>query len=429
MDPAQRRLLTVVGGIVAVTVLALLLLWPEPVALPAIADRAELVDGRVTSVEFFEEEPDEFLGLSGEMVRLDIEVLEGDDAGTVTRIESPVEGYPTFREGDRVKLSPGGVPGEETQYFVSDFRRTVPLWTLGIIFVLAVVGIGGWHGLRSLTGLAISLFVVVRFVVPGIITGQNPVLIGLVGAVAVMIVTLYLAHGVNAMTTAAVVGTSAALVVTVLLGAVFVEVGKLTGFSSEEATLARFVVEGLDLQGLVLAGLIIAALGVLDDVTVTQASTVFALRDADPGMGVTELFRRAMVVGRDHIASTVNTLFLAYTGASLALMVLFSTGGLPVAEILNSEVVAEELIKTLVGSIGLISAVPITTFLSATVAVGGQLGTGGAHVHAHPHPVVSGEAPPATEDEAAYAAWVKFLREGPPDLGDTPPSPDGDEGP
>jgi uncharacterized membrane protein len=159
-------------------------------------------------------------------------------------------------------------------------------------------------------------------------------------------------------------------VLTVLLGMFFIDRGRITGFASDDAVFARFAVEGLDLQGLVLAGLIIAALGVLDDVTISQASTVFALHDTNRSLTWTELFARAMKVGRDHIASVVNTLFLAYTGASIALLLLFYTGGVPVLEIVNSEVLAEEIIKTVVGSLGLIAAVPFTTALAASVAVG-----------------------------------------------------------
>jgi uncharacterized membrane protein len=176
----------------------------------------------------------------------------------------------------------------------------------------------------------------------------------------------------------------------VLLGMLFIEQGKVTGFASEEAALARFAVEGLDLQGLVLAGLIIAALGVLDDVTVSQASTVFAIHDADRTQSWRLLFTRGMKVGRDHMVSVVNTLILVYAGASLALLVLFSTGGLPMMEIVNSEIVAEEIIKTLVGSLGLISAVPLTTGLAAIVATHRAPDAPPvANLHAH------GELPPA----------------------------------
>jgi hypothetical protein len=235
--------------------------------------------------------------------------------------------------------------------------------------VLAVVLIGRWHGLRSLLGLGLSLMIVIVFVVPAILAGQSPPLVALVGAVAVMIVTLYLAHGVNEMTTAAIVGTTGALVLTVGLGLWFIDRSKITGYASDDALFASFAVQGLDLQGLVLAGLIIAALGVLDDVTVSQASTVFALHDTDRTLTWSALFARAMRVGRDHIASVVNTLFLAYAGASLALLVLFSTGGVGTAEIVNSEIIAEEIVKIIVGSLGLIAAVPLTTALAARVAV------------------------------------------------------------
>jgi uncharacterized membrane protein len=264
----------------------------------------------------------------------------------------------------------------------------------------------------------------------------------------VMILTLYLTHGIDQMTTAAVVGTSLALAVTIGFGLYFIDRAALTGFSSEEASLARFAVEGLDLRGLVLAGLIIGALGVLDDVTVSQASTVFTLHDTDPRLGVRGLFARAMKVGRDHIASTVNTLFLAYAGASLALLVLFSTGGLAVGEIVNSEIMAQEIVKTLVGSLGLISAVPATTLLAATLAVRRSPAAVAAsrarygdddHGHApHGHaprgapppdpgadPVRAPGEPPALpedldDDERARHLWARWLEDR--DRGEGPPS-------
>jgi uncharacterized membrane protein len=164
------------------------------------------------------------------------------------------------------------------------------------------------------------------------------------------------------------VGTAAALCLIAVLGVAFSELAKVTGLSSEEAQFVSLTVEGLNLRGLVLAGLIIGALGVLDDVTVSQASTVFAVHEADPEQGWATLFRRAMGVGRDHIASVVNTLVLAYAGASIPLLILFSTSGVAVSEIVNGEFVAQEVVKTLIGSIGLVAAVPLTTALAAGIA-------------------------------------------------------------
>jgi uncharacterized membrane protein len=385
----HRQLLWVVAALLVLTLAGLVALWPRADRLPEVGEGPEdLISAIVVDVETIEgqEEPDPMLGTTGDLVLVEVEVLEGPDEGRQVVIEVLPEGYPEFRVGDRVELQRSSLPDqEEAAYFITDFQRLPVLGLLVALFVGAVLLIGRWNGARALLGVALSLLIVVRFIVPAILAGQSPPLVALVGATAVMIVTLYLAHGVNEMTTSAVVGTTAALVPTVLLAMLFIDQGKVTGFASEEANLARFAVEGLDLQGLVLAGLIIATLGVLDDVTVSQSSTVFALHDADRNQSPRLLFMRAMKVGRDHMVSVVNTLILVYAGASLPLLVLFSTGGLPAAEIVNSEVVAEELIKTLVGSLGLIAAVPITTGLAAVVATrrpADAPGVEAAHRHA-----------------------------------------------
>lgn len=373
MDLAARsrlRLQVVVGVLVVLTLAGMALLWPSAADVPEPSDQVTpAVDGVVRDVSPYETAPDVLTG-DTEAAILTVDVLSGPDRGSTVTIDQQLQGLPTLEPGQRVKLyASNSLDGASTQYYVADFERSGPLWLLVALFVGVVLLVSRWQGLRSLVGLGLSLLVVIRFVVPAILAGRSPALVALVGAVAVMLVTLYLAHGVNEQTTAAVVGTTIALGVTVGLGLYFIERTALTGFASEEATFARVAVGGLDLRGLILAGLIIGALGVLDDVTVSQASTVFTLHDTDPSLTVHDVFSRAMRVGRDHIASTVNTLFLAYVGASLALLVLFSTGGQPVGEILESELVATELVKTLVGSLGLILAVPATTVLAATLAV------------------------------------------------------------
>jgi uncharacterized membrane protein len=385
----HRVLLAVVGLLLVGTSIGLVVLWPSLDQLPAETEPLEdLVTAEVREVTALPPEPDPILGGTGELADITVELLDGDEAGRLVTLPGiPLEGYPEFAPGDRIELEPTQVPDGEVEFYIRDFQRLPALAWLGALFVLAVLAVGRWHGLRSLLGLGVSLFLVVRFVVPSILAGNNPSVVALVGALAVMIVTLYLAHGVNEMTTAAIVGTAGALLLTVGLGLAFIERAKITGFASDQARFARFAVEGLDLQGLVLAGLIIAALGVLDDVTVSQASTVFALHDTDRTLSWSALFARAMTVGRDHIASVVNTLFLAYAGASLVLLVLFSTGGLPVTEILNSEVIAEELVKILVGSLGLIAAVPFTTALAANLAIRrppDARARGGGHTHGGP---------------------------------------------
>ena len=275
----------------------------------------------------------------------------------------------TFRVGQRVKLAELEQEGQATYYNIRDLERTRPMLVLVALFVVAVIAFGGWQGVRSLIGLVVSFAVIIGFIVPAILRGHSPVLVALVGAMAIMLASLYLSHGVGRKTTAAAVGTALALGLTVALTAGFVAATSLTGLASEDAQNASFQVGGLSLRGLLLAAIIIGGLGVLDDVTVSQASLVFALRRADPGAGFGELVRNALVVGRDHIAATVNTLFLAYAGASLPLLVLFSTGGAGFGEVATAEVAAVEVVRTLCGSVGLIAAVPLTTLLAAALAV------------------------------------------------------------
>ncbi|MFU8840586.1 MAG: YibE/F family protein [Nitriliruptoraceae bacterium] len=427
----HRHLLVVVVVLAVATVAGLVALWPP------LTDDSEplepLVTGELVAVEVVPGEPDEFLGLSGDTALLEVAVLDGPDAGTTLELEVTTDGFPELRVGDRVLMDRLTDVDGELRYFITDLDRLPALlWLVGL-FVVVVLAVSRWHGLRSLLGLALSLAIVVRFVVPAIIAGTSPPLVAMVGAMAVMLVTLYLVHGVNEMTTSAIIGTAGALVLTIGLGSLFIDRGRITGFASDDAVFARFAVDGLDLQGLVLAGLIIAALGVLDDVTISQASTVFALHDTDRTQTWPALFGRAMQVGRDHIASVVNTLFLAYTGASIALLLLFTTGGVPTRELLNSELLAEEIVKTVVGSLGLIAAVPLTTALAATIAI--SRGPDApplrrAHQHGPAVPPVSAAAtnaaaapgsepaaprrPTAAEDDAARdqraaEAWQRYL--------------------
>jgi uncharacterized membrane protein len=422
----HRQLLAGVALIVLATIVGLALLWPSASALPERGAPPEpLVAGRITSIEVTGVSDDPFLS-GGELATVEVEVLEGPDEGERFELTADLTGYPDFNPGDRVQLARSETPDGSVDYFITDFPRLPTLAVLLGAFVAAVLLVGRWHGLRSLIGLALSLLLVVKFVVPAILAGSHPPLVALVGALAVMVVTLYLSHGVNEMTTAAIVGTAVALTITVLLGLLFIDLAAITGFASEDAIFARQQVTGLDLRGLVLAGLIIAALGVLDDVTVTQASTVFALRETDRTLTFAPLFARAMRVGRDHIASVVNTLFLAYAGASLPLLVIFSTGGLGTSEIVNSEVIAVEVVKTVIGSLGLIAAVPLTTALAALVAVRRPAGARPLPVRAHAHGS-DHEAPgpadrsgatdvavaPGTDDEEARAAraWARYLRD------------------
>lgn len=211
------------------------------------------------------------------------------------------------------------------------------------------------------------MLVLIKFVIPAILEGSDPLLVAIVGGSVIMFLALYLAHGLNAATTTAVLGTLASLLLTGLLAVFFVNISIFTGAGSEEAVFLQISQSQVNLQGLLLASIIIGTLGVLDDVTVTQASAVWELQKANPEYGIGNLYRAAIRIGRDHIASTVNTLVLAYVGASLPLLILFSVSNRPLGQILNTENVAEEIVRTLVGSIGLVASVPITTGLAALV--------------------------------------------------------------
>ena len=372
MQLTHRHLLTAVLALAAATAVGLFALWPTAGEVPT-GDRGEppvLVEATIEAYAPYTDEVDEMSGVSGRRARMVLRLMSGERADEVVVIDTGLDGYPPFGEGDRVQLSLSSFGDGEEQWFIVDIVRGGSLWLLLAVFVAAVLAIGRWQGARSLLGLGLSLLLITQFIVPAILAGRPPFLVALVGSAAVLLVSVYLAHGPSVMTSAAVVGTMAALTITIVLGAIFVDLTALTGFANEEAVTISMTVVDIDLRGLVLAGMVIAALGVLDDVTVTQASTVFALHRANPGQTARHLASEAMQVGRDHIASTVNTLVLAYAGASLALLLVFSTGGLPLGDLLTSEILAEEIVKTLVGSLGIIAAVPLTTWLAAAVAVG-----------------------------------------------------------
>ncbi|MGS2589060.1 YibE/F family protein [Streptomyces hebeiensis] len=255
----------------------------------------------------------------------------------------------------------------DLQYSVTDVNRKVPLTLLAGVFALAVVVVGRLRGVMALVALAISFAVLTLFILPAILQGSNPLVVAVVGASAIMLIALYMCHGVTARTSVAVLGTLISLLLIGLLGSLFIGWSKLTGNTDDNTGLIHGLYPEIDMSGLLLAGVIIGSLGVLDDVTVTQTSAVWELRQADPTMGPRALYKAAIRIGRDHIASVVNTLVLAYAGAALPLLLLFSIAQSSVGTVANSELVAEEIVRTLVGSIGLVASVPVTTALAALV--------------------------------------------------------------
>lgn len=278
----------------------------------------------------------------------------------------PMANIIRFQTGDKVVVSKNkDLQGNDLFYITDQIRRAPLLW-LFIIFAALTILIGRKRGVASLVGLGISFLVIFYFIFPKILSGNDPVFIAILGSLLIVPTTFYLSHGFNRKTTTAIVGTVIAIIITGVLSGIFVEAAKLTGFVSEEAGFLQVLKDGVvNIKGLLLAGIIIGVLGVLDDVTVAQSAVVGQLKVANSGLKAKELYRRAMDVGRDHIASMVNTLVLVYAGASLPLLLLFVNNPHPFSEVINYEIVASEVIRTLVGSIGLILAVPITTMIAA----------------------------------------------------------------
>jgi uncharacterized membrane protein len=299
--------------------------------------------------------------------------------------------------GDRVMISVNqSVDGSWQAYFVDFVRTHALLWLLGL-FVLASILLSGWKGVRSMVSMLFSFAVILFYILPNILAGENPVAISTVGAFVILATTLYVVYGWTLKTHAAVLGVLMALSLTGLLAYYFINLTHLTGFGSEEAMfLSQLSTAPIDLRGLVLSGVLIGALGVLDDLVITQASAVFELHLANPSLSFARLYRQSMRIGQDHVAATINTLVLAYTGAALPLLLLVTQGGERFGTFINREFVTEEIVRTLVGSLGLIAAVPLTTGLACLLVLHherlgrlrsflGPFSLGEGHDHHHHH--------------------------------------------
>jgi uncharacterized membrane protein len=356
----RRNALAIAGGL-----LIFIALWlvPDLTPPPEVEPPVRLVHGQI--VEFLPASDD-----PGPDVR--VRVLAGELRGEI--LEGYVQGpsgqqaLPDYSVGDEVIV---GVSTEPESVFiaVSDRWRVPALVGVLALFATAVTIVGGWRGIRSLLALALTLAVVIKIVVPLLLAGWDPVGLAVVSASAVTVVTFLLTEGARRSTLAAALGTFLALGLTAALAVLATELAGFTEFQGSEdiAFLGSMGRSNLDLGGLLLAAVIFGALGVLDDVTVTQAATVHELYEADHRVSRWQLFRRAMNVGRSHIAATVNTLVLAYVGASLPLLVLFAAGRQEPLLIASLEVVAVEVMRALVGSIGIVAAVPVTTLVAAAI--------------------------------------------------------------
>jgi uncharacterized membrane protein len=348
----------------AALLLVLFILVPDITPRPSGLPPVQLVRGRIVEV-LPEVDP------STPNVR--IEVVQGLEDGPATGeivegfLQGPngLETRPEFGVGDEVIVNISTDP--EAGFVAVNDRYRVPTLALLLgLFAVAVTVVGGWRGVRSLIALALTLAVIVRVVVPLILAGWDPAWVAIVSASGVTVATFLLTEGARRQTAAAALGTAISLTLVAVLATLFDSLARFTPLRGSES--AGFLLSlgstEVDLGGLVLAAVIFGALGVLDDVTVTQAATVQELHEADTRVGRLALAGRAMNVGRSHIAATVNTLVLAYVGASLPLIVLFAAGGQDPALVVSGEVVAVEVVCALVGSIGIVAAVPITTAIA-----------------------------------------------------------------
>jgi uncharacterized membrane protein len=368
--PAVRHLL---GGVVVVLVAAALLgiaiWWPsgDPVVDREVLGFGDRVDATVTAADIGPCSFDPGVQCNSVSAR----IANGPDEGTFATLETDIATRTPVAElgvGDDIVLNDAGPDVDPAaRYSFADVQRRLPLVILAMVFGVAVVALGRLRGLLALVGIGITVGVLLVFVFPALLRGASPVGVALTGAIVIAVSTIYLAHGVSDRTTVALVGTIASLLLTAALGAGFGAAAHLSGLASEESlNLLTFAPE-LDFRGLLLAATIIGALGVLDDVTITQVSAVWELHHSDPRAGARQLYTAGIRIGRDHIASTVNTLVLAYTAAALPTLLLFTQSGLAMGEVLTTETLAVEIVQTLVGSIGLVASVPLTTALASWV--------------------------------------------------------------
>jgi uncharacterized membrane protein len=372
----RTALLSVLAAALVLTVVGLLTLWPDGDEVDEVRGSVSFAAEGVTFPEATVEEvappcasltePREGCGT------LEVTVAEGVDEGTTASVEVPVQvSQAGLRPGDRVELvRTPAAEGEPATFAYFNIQRSQSLWLLGGLFALVVVLVARWRGLMSLVGLAFAGGVVGLFVLPALLVGESPVPVAVVGAVAIMYVVLYTTHGFSIRTSAALAGTLGGIAMTAAIGAWAVGASRLTGVTGEEGGVLTTYAGGLDFQALLVAAVVVAGLGVLNDVTITQTSAVWELRGAAPAMSRRSLFASAMRIGRDHIASTIYTIVFAYAGTALLLLLVVSLYDRPLLDLVGTDEIATEIVRSLTSSIGLVLAVPLTTLIAALTVPG-----------------------------------------------------------
>lgn len=365
-------------------ILLCFLLFPSLIHAQAPID--ENLEGIVTRI--VDQKQVDTEGGAMEYQKLNILITSGSLSGKTIQVENgtvSTSNQLLYKEKDKVVvLYSKGEQGED--YFqIIDYVRRAPLYILFAIFVILTVIVSRLRGASSIVGMVVSFVVIFNFVLPQIIGGHDPVLIAILGALIIVPTTFYLAHGFNKKTHVAILSTVITLIIVGYLSTIFVTAAKLSGYTSDEASYIQLELGGvINMRGLLLAGIIISSLGILDDITISQSIVVSEIKRANKKLNFWKLFNHGMSVGHDHITSLVNTLILVYAGASLPLLLLFVKSPQPITSIINLEIIAEEIIKTLVGSIGLVLAVPITTIIAAYFFEKGEISkANSANKHLH----------------------------------------------
>ncbi|MGZ5372705.1 YibE/F family protein [Aeromicrobium sp.] len=375
--PPRRVLATflalIVATIAVATAIGMVALWPDATTPkgqnPYGAKNVSILSATVKGVVPFDcgsggEGPDGLPMVAGDCAK----VTASTKAGAATFTLDAARFKAGIESGDRIKVIRLRPPGQAASYEFYDFQRGLPLALLALAFGVVVVVVARWRGLFAILGIGVTLFALTEFMLPAFLAGEDPLAVAVVGSTAIMLVVLYLAHGVSIRTTSALFGTLCGLGLTAALGVAATGWTSLTGIGSEDDQTLLAVAPGMDIGGVVAATMIVAGLGVLNDVTVTQASAVWELRALQPSASARETFGSAMRIGRDHIASSVYTLVFAYAGSAMTILLLVNAYQRGLAEIATTEQVGEEIVRTLVGAIGLVLAVPITTAFAVIMA-------------------------------------------------------------
>jgi len=364
----------IVGAVSVLALVGMVLLWPADDEVPQAqdpyaAEGVSRVSAVVTEVRPFDcnadgTGPDQTQALAGDCAE-----VTADAGGQEARFTlDPTRWASGMEVGDEIQVLRIAPDGQPVTWEFYDFERGFPLAAIAAVFALLVVVVARWRGLFAIAGIGVTLVVLLSFVLPALLSGTNALLVAVVGSTVIMIVVLYLAHGVSIRTTSALFGTLVGLALTAALGAWATDWSHLTGLSSDDDRLLAAVATNADLSGIVAATMVIAGLGVLNDVTVTQASAVWEMRALQPQAGRAQLFGSAMRIGRDHIASSVYTLVFAYAGSAMTVLLLVSAYSQSLTQVATSEQIGAEVARTLVGAIGLVLAVPVTTAFATLLA-------------------------------------------------------------